>query len=96
VNFLNSAGVRENVPGESESLTLYSDQTSTKMLNFAACFFHSAFSKALCQYLYMHLTILCFCGNLRTVAFGAALAPPAALGGDGGVGLQFLGVFGSC
>ncbi len=44
----------------------------------------------------LHLTVLCLCGNLRAVALGAALAPLAALGGDGGVGLQFLGVFGSC
>lgn len=40
--------------------------------------------------------VLRLCGNLGTVAFGAALAPLAALGGDGRVGLQFLGVFGTC
>lgn len=39
--------------------------------------------------------VLRLCGNLRAVALGAALAPLTALGRDGGVGLQFLGVFGS-
>lgn len=41
------------------------------------------------------LTILGLCGNLGAVALGAALAPLAALGGDGRVGLQFLTVPGS-
>lgn len=36
--------------------------------------------------------ILSFCGNLRAGALGAALAPFAALGGNGRVGLQLLGV----
>lgn len=39
--------------------------------------------------------VLCLGGNLGAVALGAALAPLAALGGDGRVGLQFLGVSGS-
>lgn len=39
--------------------------------------------------------ILCLCWDLGAVALGAALASLAALGGDGRVGLQFLGVFGS-
>lgn len=43
----------------------------------------------------MCLTILRLCGNLGAVALGAALAPLAALGGDGRVGLQLLSVPGS-
>lgn len=39
------------------------------------------------------LTVLRLGGNLGAVALGAALAPLAALRGDGGVGLQLLGVF---
>lgn len=47
-------------------------------------------------HLFLYLTVLCLCGNLGAVALGAALASLAALRGDGGIGLQFLGVFGSC
>lgn len=43
----------------------------------------------------LHLTVLSLGGNLRAVALRAALASLAALGGDRGVGLQLLGVFGS-
>lgn len=43
----------------------------------------------------MSLTILSLCGDLGAVALGAALAPLAALGGDGRVGLQLLRVPGS-
>lgn len=43
----------------------------------------------------MCLTILRLGGNLGAVALGAALAPLAALGGDGRVGLQLLRVPGS-
>lgn len=39
--------------------------------------------------------VLCLGGNLGAVALRAALAPLAALGGDGRVGLQFLRVLGS-
>lgn len=39
------------------------------------------------------LTVLRLGGNLGAVALGAALAPLAALRGDGGVGLQLFGVF---
>lgn len=38
------------------------------------------------------LTVLRLGGDLRAVALGAALAPLAALGGDGRVGLQLLAV----
>lgn len=43
----------------------------------------------------MCLTILRLGGNLGAVALGAALAPLAALRGDGRVGLQLLGLPGS-
>lgn len=39
--------------------------------------------------------ILSLHGNLGAVALGAALAPLAALGGDGRVGPQLFGMFGT-